>query len=172
MPVVVGKGSRRQGEAVGDVDPVCLTDATMPKGSRMSTRGDQAGLTATDHDALRRLEEGLWKEETRFDPVFLDRVLAEDFREVGRSGRTYRRQETVAVPRQPIHATLPLPEFAIRLLHPDVALVTYESRVIYDGVVEYGRRSSLWSRSPSGWVLRFHQGTPFTPCGGASRWRA
>lgn len=35
------------------------------------------------------------------------------------------------------------------------------SVVKYDGVVEKARRSSIWTRSSQGWVLRFHQGTPF-----------
>ena len=31
----------------------------------------------------------------------------------------------------------------------------------YQDVMEYGRRSSIWSRSGDTWVLRFHQGTPY-----------
>ena len=29
------------------------------------------------------------------------------------------------------------------------------------GVVYHARRSSIWSRAGAGWLLRFHQGTPF-----------
>jgi len=60
-----------------------------------------------------------------------------------------------------IDATLPLPAFRIRLLDPDTAQITYNSAVTYDGVVEHARRSSIWSRTENGWVLRFHQGTPY-----------
>jgi hypothetical protein len=88
-------------------------------------------------------------------------VMAPDFLEFGRSGRVYRREDSLAAPRRPIDAVLPPPDFSARLLHPDVAQVTYNSAVTYDGVVQRARRSSIWSRTPTGWTLRFHQGTPY-----------
>lgn len=118
-------------------------------------------MSKQDHDALERLEEELWREETRFDGRRMGEVIAADFLEFGRSGRTYTRDDSLGVPRQRIEAVLPLPGFRARLLHPEVAQVTYNSAVTYDGVVQHARRSSIWSRTASGWVLRFHQGTPF-----------
>lgn len=118
-------------------------------------------LTAEELATLRRLEEELWREETRFDRARMEELLAADFMEFGRSGRVYSRADTLAVPRRPIDIVLPLPEFRARLLAPDVAQVTYNSVVMYDSEVEYGRRSSIWTRSPVGWQLRFHQGTAF-----------
>ncbi len=117
-------------------------------------------LSAADRQMLRQLEESLWREETRFDPAFMDRLLAADFLEFGRSGRVYDRAETLASSRRLISAVIPLPEFQARLIAPEVALVTYCSHVDADGRRERGRRSSLWSRTTGGWVLRFHQGTP------------
>jgi hypothetical protein len=117
-------------------------------------------LSQRDHDALRRLEEELWREETRFDAARMRDLLAPDFFEFGRSGRVYRREDTLAIPRGPIDAALPLPGFRARALGPDVAQVTYDSAVTYGGVVQHARRSSIWSRTAIGWVLRFHQGTP------------
>lgn len=119
-------------------------------------------ITAEERKQLRRLEESLWREETRFDPDYMERVLADDFFEFGRSGRTYQRSEILSVPAQPIQAVIPLPNFHVRLLSEDVAQVTYNSHVTNEGVVEKGRRCSIWSRSPGGWVLRFHQGTPYS----------
>jgi hypothetical protein len=118
-------------------------------------------LSKQDFELLERLEEELWREETRFDEKRMREIIAPDFIEFGRSGRIYMREDSLAVPRQPIDAVLPLPDFGARLLHPDVAQVTYNSAVTYDGAVQYARRSSIWSRTPSGWVLRFHQGTPY-----------
>jgi len=118
-------------------------------------------MNPTDRETLERLEEELWREETRFDRARMERVMSHDFIEYGRSGRVYRRDESRAIPRRPIHAVIPLPDFHARLLAPDVAQVTYESRVTHDGVVQRGRRSSIWTREVSGeWRLRFHQGTP------------
>jgi hypothetical protein len=117
-------------------------------------------LAETDCAALQALEEELWTEETRFDRQRMEEVIAEDFFEFGRSGRFYRREDTLAVAREPIHCVLPLPNFQVRLLAPNVAQVTYNSAVTYDGVVYHGRRSSIWTRRGESWVLRFHQGTP------------
>ena len=118
-------------------------------------------LSKQDRAALERLEEELWREETRFDRKRMGEIIAPDFLEFGRSGRVYQREDSLAVSRQAIDAVLPLPDFAARLLHPDIAQVTYNSAVTYDGVVQHARRSSIWSRIPGGWVLRFHQGTPY-----------
>jgi hypothetical protein len=114
-----------------------------------------------DREILERLEEELWRQETRFDLHRMNQLIADDFFEFGRSGRVYQRQDTLAIESQTIDAVLPLSEFQVRLLDENTAQVTYNSAVNYDGVVEYARRSSIWSRSINGWVLRFHQGTPF-----------
>jgi hypothetical protein len=116
-----------------------------------------------DRDILARLEVELWREETRFDRYRMNEIIADDFFEFGRSGRIYQRQDTLAIESQPIDAVIPLPEFQVRLLDENIAQVTYNSAVKYDGTIEYARRSSIWSRSINGWVLRFHQGTPFQP---------
>jgi len=120
-------------------------------------------LSKQDRDALERLEEELWREETRYDERRMREVIAPDFLEFGRSGRVYRLEDTLAMPRRPIVAVLPLPDFRVRLLHPDVAQVAYNSAVTYDGVVQHARRSSIWSRTPTVWKLKFHQGTPYDP---------
>ena len=114
-------------------------------------------LTQADRDLLQRLEEDLWHEETRFDIPYMEQLFAEDFFEFGRSGRVYRREDTLSVPRQPIETILPLPDFDARRLTDDIAQVTYNSAVTYDGLLEKGRRSSIWSRASNGWVIRFHQ---------------
>lgn len=117
-------------------------------------------LDPDDLALLRSLEESLWRAETRFDRALMDRTMAPDFFEFGRSGRIYARAETLSVPVQEIRAVLPLQNFAARSIAPDVALVNYVSEVTYGEAVERANRSSLWSRDGSGWRIRFHQGTP------------
>ena len=108
---------------------------------------------------LELLEEGLWRADIRFDRKRMDRILAPDFFEFGRSGRIHRRAAILGTPAQPIVARLPLADFRARLLDADLAQVTYVSTVTYQGVDERSTRSSLWSRTANGWQLRFHQGT-------------
>jgi len=112
-----------------------------------------------DYESLRCLEQKLWRENTRFDHTFMERVLADDFLEFGRSGRIYERADILSVRAHAIQALIPLPNFNVRLLSKDVAQVTYDSVETIDGAVRTVRRSSIWSRAPKGWVLRFHQGT-------------
>ena len=120
-------------------------------------------LSEEDRAILTRLEEDMWREVTRFDQTFQEQQFAADFFEFGRSGRVYTRDQIIRLDSQPIHAVLPLPNLAIRLLDKNTAQVTYNSQVEYDDIVEYGRRSSIWSRTERGWVMRFHQGTPYHP---------
>jgi len=112
-----------------------------------------------DRHQLQSLEESLWRAEARFDRDYLERILAPDFIEFGRSGRIYSRREIIDTPSQPIRARSPLQTFAVRPAGDAVALVTYVNEVTY-GEVEYGNRSSLPLRVPGGWQLKFHQGTP------------
>jgi hypothetical protein len=108
---------------------------------------------------LETLEESLWRAETRFDDNYMNEILAPDFCEFGRSGRIYRREDTLGVNVEEIRATLPLKDFKIRCIDENTVLVTYVSEVEY-GELEIGNRSSLWTLMDGTWRLRFHQGTP------------
>ena len=120
-------------------------------------------ISSEDRKTLEHLEESLWREDTRFDMRLMDTVIAKDFFEFGRSGRTYRREDTMSVKPHGAEATFPLQHLEIREFGEDVVQITYNSRVRFGEVIEYGRRSSIWSRRDRQWILRFHQGTPFHP---------
>jgi hypothetical protein len=112
---------------------------------------------ASAEQELIELEWALWRAETRFDPEFMEGVLAADFREFGRSGRVYERADTLAASGDTIEATLR--EFEVHRLAEDVALVTYVSEVRHE-VLDLANRASVWVRRDGRWQLRFHQGTP------------
>lgn len=109
--------------------------------------------------ALRKLEQSLWIAGTRFDPDYMEQVLAPDFIEFGRSGRTYSRSELLAVPAAEIAANLPLKDFKVHPITEGVFLVTYVSEVSYERV-DIANRSSVWSKASGRWQFHFHQGTP------------
>lgn len=132
----------------------------------MTTQDD--ALSEDDRRELTRLEEAMWREATRYDPAFMQRHLAQDFFEFGRSGRSYSRAQILAQPRHPIDAVLPLPQLWLRRLAGDTVQLTYRSAVTEAGQVLHARRCSIWSRTASGWLLRFHQGTPCGPESGAA----
>jgi len=118
-------------------------------------------LHLKDRAELTRLEEAMWRAETRFDLAFQEARFAPDFVEFGRSGRVYNRAQIIRTDKHPIEASLQ--NFTLVELDENTVLVTYNSMAVFDGVHEHARRSSIWSRSPAGWVMRFHQGTPYDP---------
>jgi hypothetical protein len=120
-------------------------------------------LTEEDRIELTGLEEAMWRSATRFDPQFQNERFAEDFMEMGRSGRVYSREQVISLESREIRAVLPLHGLTLRALDESTAQLTYNSQVQYGEVVEYARRSSIWSRTRRGWVMRFHQGTPYEP---------
>ena len=119
-------------------------------------------LMPQDLQELRGLEEKLWIADFRFDHAWMEKVLANDFFEFGRSGRIHSREACLNNPGQTIDAVIPLPNFQARQLSSDVVQTTYKSIVTYDDVVEFGNRSSIWVKTNDGWKLKFHQGTPTT----------
>lgn len=120
-------------------------------------------LLPEEQAMFQELEEALWREETRFDRARMEPLFAADFFEFGGSGNIHAREATLAIKPAPIKATLPLSDFKARRLSSDVVQVTYNSIVEKDGVIQRRRRSSIWTRTATGWVIRFHQGTPYTP---------
>ncbi|WP_062072087.1 nuclear transport factor 2 family protein [Demequina sediminicola] len=106
---------------------------------------------------LQAMEEALWRPETRFDRRYMDAVLADNFYEVGLSGRTYSREDTLELPPLDIDITFPLVGFQALAICDDVALVTYTSMPARGRGVAL--RSSVWVNDGR-WRLRYHQATP------------
>lgn len=117
-------------------------------------------LTKADREELQRLEESLWRADVRFSREKMEDLLDESFVEIGASGRVYDRQQTLDARIEAINAQLPLPEFTVKLLVPDVVLLTYRSvQARSDGSKKEARRSSIWMKKGDRWRILFHQGT-------------
>ena len=108
---------------------------------------------------LAALELTLWRAETRYDRALMEATFAPDFREFGRSGRRYSRDDLLpSGATHTIDATLH--DLTVTEIRPDVALVTYRSEVRRPTHTEWANRASLWDNATGRWQLRFHQGTP------------
>ncbi|MFW2514524.1 DUF4440 domain-containing protein [Demequina sp. SO4-13] len=114
-------------------------------------------LTHEEVLTLQAMEEAMWRAETRFDMRFMDAVLADGFTEVGRSGRTYTRDEVLALQSTEIDVELPLTGFTAVAICEDVALVRYTSMPAKASRGE-AHRTSVWVNDGR-WRLRFHQAT-------------
>jgi hypothetical protein len=70
----------------------------------------------------------MWRSETRGDRSWMERRLARNFTEFGRSGRRYARTKILDLDVGEIHATLPLRDLQCRRLGGGVVLVTYKAK--------------------------------------------
>jgi hypothetical protein len=111
------------------------------------------------------LETALHKKELRRDSSRLQQLMGDQFKEFGRSGRSYDKASIMA-------QLLSEPDFEGEIvswgfegtaLAPDVTMLNYRSAFRdADGVdSNFAWRSSIWKRGDAGaWQMQFHQGTP------------
>lgn len=126
-------------------------------------------------DADQRSMDDVSRELAAREPIFhrpefgtsraeFDRMMAEDFWEVGASGNKYSREFVLDVleRRQNDSSTehLNVSDFACRRIAPYTYLVTYQLE--QDGG-RLSRRSTLWRHAPDGWKILYHQGTLIKP---------
>jgi len=135
------------------------------KNARFSPRIGHAGCMRPDSalsEHLRKLEELMTKPEIRRSPEELDRLLADDFREFGSSGRVFDKGQIIDALKNQPPVELWLDEFQVKSLAPDVALVTYRGncRPPESDEVSHSVRSSIWRYRNDHWEVVFHQGTP------------
>jgi hypothetical protein len=116
-------------------------------------------------EMLRELEVELHQLDTRRNRARLGALLHPDFREFGRSGREYSRQDVLSEFADVAeYASVESKGYRLNIWAPGAALLTYVS-AHRDGAGElshYTLRSSLWIQVASSWLLAFHQGTPTT----------
>lgn len=91
-------------------------------------------------------------------------MTAEDFWEIGASGRIYTRQYVLdeldkrhASPHEDIWEAS---GFACRVLSHDTYLLTYN---LVQNNTRHTRRTTVWRSTPDGWKILFHQGTLVQP---------
>lgn len=111
---------------------------------------------------LLHLEERLLTPSVRKSPAELARLLAEDFREIGRDGKLYSKQQIISMLSDESESERRITEFETVLLTPDIILATYRfaSRAPEQNRPVLSLRSSIWRRHGPGWRMVFHQGTP------------
>jgi hypothetical protein len=110
---------------------------------------------------LRRAEEALLDPAVRRDRALVAQFLTDDFVEFGSSGRIFSRDQVLDLLAGEAPAPIHVTDFECALLAEDVALVTYgTSRTDALGGIQISSlRSSIWTKKPGGWRLRFDQGT-------------
>ena len=98
------------------------------------------------------------EDEVRHSVRHLERLLHEDFKEIGSSGRVYDKAMMIDMMMREERSSGPdvvIREFRVKQLAPECTLVTYRTVGAHAQV----RRSSVWVSEEGRWRLIFHQGT-------------
>ena len=106
-----------------------------------------------------RLERELLDPAVRSDFQRLNALLAEDFFEVGATGRAFGKADVLSRLPNESDVTFTATEMQACLLSPNVALLTYLATRSHAGETTHSRRSSVWVLTSHGWQMRYHQGT-------------
>jgi hypothetical protein len=124
-------------------------------------------LDETQTALVWRLECELHGLATRQSRARLEQLLHPAFREHGRSGRRYSREQILdRLTAEQAEVTVHTQDMELQALAEGLYLLTYRSAHRQaDGTLQgHSNRCSIWSRDPdAGWQMRFHQGTPCEP---------
>jgi hypothetical protein len=114
-------------------------------------------------ETLRELEASLLTNAVRKNRARVADLLAEDFREFGRSGTAYTKPEILTFLQEEEEIRVTMADFICQPVAEDVVLATYRSeRTEPDGKILAALRSSLWVWRDARWQMVFHQGTPIS----------
>jgi hypothetical protein len=115
---------------------------------------------------IRQLEERLLQVYIRKSEKEVASLLADEFIELGSSGRVYDKQQTIeSLQNKPQEAILQMAiaDFNISVLAAGVILVTYRIISTSGEASRNSLRSSIWKLIGDRWQIVFHQGTPINP---------
>lgn len=100
------------------------------------------------------------------DMAAIDALLAEDFHEIGSSGRFYSKPEVLSAMTDIQVIDYTCERFSVLPLDENNAIVTYILAInrIENGQACFNRafRSSLWRKQTGEWRIAFHQATPLS----------
>jgi hypothetical protein len=111
-------------------------------------------------------EKAMVEAQQRGDVDAVGAALAEDFYEIGSSGRLFSKTEILEAIRQIKIVECSLERLRVLPLDEQHAILTYVARTTrrYQGQESTTRtyRSSMWRKAEGEWHLIFHQGTPLS----------
>lgn len=105
---------------------------------------------------LKQLEERLLKPEIRTSPEKLGELLADDFFEIGSSGKVLYENGIGNAGIGIVY--MRLSDFEIYPLSDNIVLTTY--KILDEEKKQVSLRSSIWRYRKGKWKMFFHQGTP------------
>ena len=113
-------------------------------------------------DIIENFEMELLQPEIRKSTERLDELIADEFIEIGESGKQYNKQDILtALPKQ-TGINFFLSDFKATQISSDVVLATFhlEKEITESREKIISLRSSIWKNKNGKWLIVFHQGTP------------
>ena len=107
---------------------------------------------------IKYLEELHLKPAIRSSKEEMDKILAEEFTEIGSSGRKFDKEDCMN--RDLSQDDLSMHQFTMQEVATDIVLTTYY--LMNKTLGRHTLRSSLWKKIDGRWQLYFHQGTVTT----------
>lgn len=114
---------------------------------------------------LIELEQLLIQPATRLSAELLNRYLADDFYEIGASGRCFGKADVLTRLPTETPPVITQQDFACRVLADGLAQLTYRATIqrAESDIVSYSVRSSIYRFDGENWQMIFHQGTVCEP---------
>ena len=111
-------------------------------------------------DLIKNLETELLQPEVRKSKERLNELLADDFYEIGESGKQYNKQDILNDLLKQTEAKFTIQNFNAVEISPGIILATYQAEKEIAGNKTSSLRSSFWQNRNGKWQITFHQGTP------------
>lgn len=112
-------------------------------------------------ELIKALELELLQPEVRKSKERLNELIADNFLEIGASGKNYNKQDILNKLPQQTETKLALQDFNTIEISADTILATYQVEKESEGIKEktISSRSSIWQNKDGEWKIIFHQGT-------------
>ncbi len=110
---------------------------------------------------MQKLELELLQPDVRRSADRLNELLADDFIEIGASGRQYTKEDILRILPTSPESQFTIQDFTIKEISSDTIMATYNVERTTHGTEEktLSLRSSLWRKHKGHWQIFFHQGT-------------
>jgi hypothetical protein len=113
-----------------------------------------------DIETIRAIEQQLLLPEVRRSREKLEKILGEDFYEIGTSGKVFDRPTIIDTMITESKRELIMKEFQATVLAEDVILTTFRIlRLIEGEMTASSRHCSVWKKRGDNWWMLYHQGT-------------
>ncbi len=110
---------------------------------------------------IKALELELLQPEVRKSKIRLNELIADNFLEVGASGKNYNKQDILDQLPGQSEIKFSMQDFNAIDISPDTILATYkvEKIILESNEKTISSRSSIWQNKDGNWQIIFHQGT-------------